>query len=408
MTFPKDSPVHNREKGGVLDLAALTFARLIVNMTRRFPYPFLPEISRQLSVPLESVQNVMAVNAGVGIGSPLLGPIGERYGRKRVMMGTLVGMVLASVFGALSSSFAIFAGSMIVYGVVKMVFDPAISAYLGDLIPYERRGRAVGIIELSWAGALLIAAPVTGWLLGASGLQSVFIMLGVLCLGALAAVYRILPADHPEPGTAPRGITPRATWRALRSNPLTFPVLGYGLLRVVANEIFFINYGAYMESSFGLALTALGTVTIVVALAEVAGEFAVIGFADRYGKRRVTLIGAAVSSIGYALLPLFSSSLPMTLAMVFVIFFAFEAAIVASIPLYQEILPDARAIMMSMYTGIGALGRLAGAALGGWLYLSLGDFTAISAIVTVISLASLFLLWRYFHEREQPHPNPSP
>src|SRR5690349_9998019 len=104
----KEYGLNNRGKTGVRELAALTFARLIVNMTRRFPYPFLPEISRQLSVPLESVQNVMAIQAGVGIGSPLLGPIGERYGRKRVMMGTLIGMVLASIFGAISSSFAIF------------------------------------------------------------------------------------------------------------------------------------------------------------------------------------------------------------------------------------------------------------------------------------------------------------
>ncbi|MCC6804647.1 MAG: MFS transporter [Anaerolineae bacterium] len=392
--------MNNQVKSNVTELAALTFARLVMNMTRRFPYPFLPEISRQLSVSLDSVQNVMAVNAGVGVGSPLLGPIGERYWRKRVMMGTLVLMMLASAVGAISPQFGLFAGVMIAFGIVKMVFDPAINAYIADHVPYERRGTAIGVTELSWAGSLLVAAPIMGLLLGASGLQSVFLLLLVASLLALAAVYRYLPADHPSGDAIPRGITPLATWRALRSDPIAFRALAYTFLLVVANEIFFINYGAYLETTFDLALTALGTVTIVVAVAEACGEFAVIGVADRFGKRRVALIGVAISSIGYILLPVFSFSLPLTLAVVFVIFFMLEIAIVASLTLYTEILPDARAIMISSYVGAESFGRLVGGALGGLLYVTLNDFSLVSAISGAIALGSLFLLWRFVHERQ--------
>ena len=169
---------------------------------------------------------------------------------------------------------------------------------------------------------------------------------------------------------------------------------------MIANEIFFINYGAYMEATFGLPLTALGTVTIVIAVAEVCGEFAVIGLADRFGKRRVALIGVGVSSLGYVLLPALSFSLPLTLALVFLIFLAFESAIVASLPLFTEILPDARAIMMSSYVGAGSLGRLVGGAFGGWLFVTLGNFGVISAIATAIALGSWFLLWRFVHEKQ--------
>ncbi|MFN8450157.1 MAG: MFS transporter [Anaerolineae bacterium] len=392
--------MNDQVKSNVTELATLTFARLVMNMTRRFPYPFLPEISRQLGVSLDSVQNVMAVNAGVGVGSPLLGPIGERYGRKRVMMGTLILMMLASALGAISPQFGLFAGVMIAFGIVKMVFDPAISAYIADHVPYERRATAIGVVELSWAGSLLVAAPLVGLLLGASGLQSIFLMLLIANLLALAAVYRYLPADHPSGDDIPRGITPLATWRALRSDPVAFRALAYTFLLVIANEIFFINYGAYLETTFNLALTTLGTVTIVVAVAEVCGEFAVIGVADRYGKRRVALIGVAISSIGYFLLPIFSFSLPLTLAIVFVIFFMLEIAIVASVTLYTEILPDARAIMISSYVGVESAGRLVGAALGGWLYVTLNTFSLISAISTAIALCSLFLLWRFVHEKQ--------
>jgi len=394
----------NSKKSNVTELATLTFARLIINMTRRFPYAFLPEISRQLGVSLDSVQNVMAFNAGVGVGSPLLGPIGERYGHKRVMMGMFVLMALTSLLGALAPQFALFAGVMIAFGVVKMVFDPATSAYIASHVPYERRGTAIGVTELSWAGSLLVAAPIVGFLLGESGLQSVFLMLVVASLLALGAVYRFLPADHPSGDDIPRSITPLATWRALRSDPVTFGALAYALLLVTANEIFFINYSAYMEATFGLALTALGTVTIVVAVAEVCGEFAVIGLADRFGKRRVALIGAGISSVGYVVLPIFSFSLPLTLVMIFLIFVTLESAIVSSLPLFTEILPDARAIMMSSYVGAESFGRLLGGVVGGWLFVTLSNFGAVSAIAMVIAVCAWFLLWRFVHEKKVTAP----
>ncbi len=390
-----------QETNTVSEIANLTFARLVVNMTRRFPYPFLPEISRQLSVPLDTVQNVMAVNAGVGMTSPLLGALGERYGRKRVMMGALVAIILASVLGAVMPQFWLFAGVMIVFGVAKMIFDPVMSAYIADHVPYARRGAVVGITELSWAGSLLVIAPIAGYLLGASGLQSVFIVIAVFNMIALAAVFKYLPADHPTGDQAPRSITPAETWRALRANPAAFGALGFSLLMVIANETFFINYAAYMESTFSLALTALGTVTIVVAAAEVCGELSVAGFADRFGKRRVTLIGACVSSVCYIILPLFSSSLPLTLVMVFLIFLALETAIVASIPLFTELLPNDRAIMMSALVGVNSFARLAGGVFGGWLAVTLGNFAIICAIVTGIALVSVFLMWRFLHESPQ-------
>jgi predicted MFS family arabinose efflux permease len=399
------------EQTPAADLLTLTFTRLVINMTRRFPYPFLPEISRQLSVPLEQVQSTIAGYAGIGVASPLLGPIGERYGRKRVMMGALWLMVAGAAMGALMPQFALFAIATLIFGVSKMLFDPAMSAYIADHVPYVRRGAAVGITELSWAGSMLVIAPIAGYLLGASGLQSVFLVLLGFALVALLVTYRFIPADHPQ-GDVPRPITPLETWRALRAKPSSFGALGYSFFFVVANEIFFINYGAYMETTFREelaalgaalalgALAALGTVTIVISAAEVVGEFSVIGFADRFGKRRLTILGALVASVGYVALPTFSSSLPLTLFGLFIIFVGVETAIVAAIPLLSEVLPNARAIMMSSNVGAHSLGRMVGALAGAWLAVNLNNFVLTGAIATGLALLSTFLLWRYLHEKD--------
>ncbi len=380
-------------------VVVLTLTRLVINMSRRFPYPFLPTIGRQLNVPLASVQTIMASQAGIGVFSPLVGPLSEIYGRKRVMIGALILMGCASTLGILFPQFWIFALSMIVFGAGKMIFDPVMQAYLGDQIPYERRGFAMGFAELSWAGSLILAAPLAGFLLeGPSGVQKIFGGLTVLLILVILIMWRKLPADHPDKGTKPTFITPQGSWRILRRHPAGLGALAFSLALVTANEIVYINYGIWMEISFGMRLAELGVATITIAAAEVVGEFSVILAADRFGKRRLALIGSAGSSVLYFMIPNLSSSLPLTLFGLFMLFIFVETAIVASLPLFTELIPDARAVMMSSNAGAHAVGRLGGALIGGILYSVSGSFLFVGLIAMIIGLVSFTMMWRVIHE----------
>lgn len=401
---------------------SLTFSRLIVNITRRFPYAFLPTIARQFGVPLSGVQNVLAVQAGVGAASPLFGSLSERYGRKRVILAMLALLVIASLLGILLPTFSIFAGVMIAYGISKMIFDPAVQAYIGDRVPYNRRGMAMGFVEFSWAGALLISAPITGILLGLSviiipdsllnggfgfiptltwqptGIQAVFLAIAIMGAVASLIVWIWVPGDAPAKNATLNIITPLDTLRLMRGNPAALGAVLSAFLLSTANEIFFINYGAWMESSFDLALAALGTVTIVIAAAEIGGEASVIGLSDRIGKRRMAIIGGIGSTICYILLPGLNFSLVAALIVLFIMFLFVEIGIVAAIPLYSEIMPEARAVMMSGVMGAAAGGRLVGAVLGSVIYALFANFIVIGVVATLIGAASVFILWRYVHE----------
>lgn len=381
----------------IISVLTLTVARLFINMTRRFPYPFLPEISRQVSVPLNEVQNVMAVNAGVGIASPLFGPLSERYGRKKVMMGALAWIGIAGVFGAAAPSFWVFAATMIAFGIGKMIFDPAMQAYIGDRVPYQRRALAIGTTELSWALSLIVIAPIAGFLLGNFGLQAVLLVLAGLSVIALILVALLLPPDAATHSVSTL-VTPLSAWPILRRNPAALGALLYSLLLVMANEIFFINYGVWMESTFDLDLVALGGVSGVIALAEVIGEFAVIGLADRFGKRRLALIGASIAAITYLALPQLSFSLAAALVGLFILFLFIEIAIVSSVAFFTEVLPDARSVMMSSNVGAHSSGRLLGALIGGQLYGLTGSIPLIGLVATLIGLGAFGMMWRYVHE----------
>src|SRR3970282_207969 len=108
---------------------------------------------------------------------------------------------------------------MVVYGFGKMLYDPAMQSYLGEKIPYTRRAQAIGITELSWAGSLMVAAPVAGVLLDISSIQSIFVLLTGRMLCALVVIRVYFPPDEPHKITTSRFINPLIAWRILRRSP---------------------------------------------------------------------------------------------------------------------------------------------------------------------------------------------
>lgn len=373
---------------------AATIARLVINITRRFAYPFIPAIAQRLGTPITSVQTALAVSWGVGVFSPVFGALSERFGRKPVMIGALAVMALVSVLGVLAPAFWIFAVVVVVYGICKMIFDPALQAYIGDRVPFAQRARAWGIIELSWSGALFVAAPLTGFVLERAGLQPVFAGILVLICVSIALVWLFIPGDQPEQvvvSTAP--LQPLLVISVLRQNPRALAALGYSFCMIVGQEIFFINYALWMADSFGLMLGTLGVATIVLGLAEASGEMAVSAVGDRFGMHRLALFGALLAGVGFAIVPYLNQNLTVALVGMFALFVMFEMAVVASIGLFTEVLPGARSIMMSANVSAMSLGRLCGALVGGGLFALTGSFGLIGVVTMGIVLAGCALLW---------------
>ncbi|NJL95018.1 MAG: MFS transporter [Anaerolineae bacterium] len=376
-------------------LIPLILSRAAVNMLRRYAYPFVPAISRELAVSVTSVQGVIAAQAGLGVAAPLFGPLSDRYGRKRVMLMTLLVLVGVGVLGGLFMSFPVFAATMLLFGLGKFIFDPATQAYIGDQVPYQQRGLAIGAVELSWSLALLLAAPIAGFMLGRAGLGAYYLLVSALLGLSVALMWRLLPGDDPADTPNRPPIAPWQIARLLRTNPSALGAVLAMFCISTANELFLINYGAWMEGAFDLVLAALGTVTVAIALGEVGGEFGVIFFADRFGKKRLTVLSLGGAALLYVALPWLDFSLPLALLGLLVLFFFVEMSIVAAFSLFTEITPTTRGVMMSGVAGFAAAGRFAGALLGGVLYAAVGDFRVMGLVAMLIGgLALVLLAWR--------------
>ena len=274
-------------------LATIYTAKLGMNTATRFVYPFLPAIARGLGVSLEAVSLLIAVRWLAGLATPvvvrLLAP-GEQ--RRRL---ALIGLALGSA-GAAITTFGLFGlavAGFILMGIGEPVADVAFQAFLGDEVPYERRARAISLVELAWGSALLVGAPVAGWLLSVWGWQTPFGVIAIALALLIWPVSRQLGAGH-DP-THHRSVS-RGRLRLDRS---MVAFLGAAAAFTFAAEISFVVFGAWLEEAFDASLVALGSTAIFIAIGELLGEGASIGFTDRIGKRRAVVVGLAISTVGY-------------------------------------------------------------------------------------------------------------
>jgi predicted MFS family arabinose efflux permease len=385
------STAHLVERGLPLQIGAATLARLIINTSRRFPYTFALALSRGLGVPLPDITRLIAIHQATGVLSPVFGPLADRWGYRLMLLAGL-GLLAAGMLAAgLWPVYAMVLLALFAAGLGKGLFDPALQSYVGERVPYRRRGLVIGVIEFSWAGSSLAGIPLAGLLIERWGWRSPFLVLGGLGLLSVLALIWLIPGDGRGRLGAGGIVSFREAWGRLSQERPALAALVFGLLFAAANDNLFVIYGVWMETAFGLSIVALGAATTVIGAAELLGEGLTASIADRVGLKRALLVGLALSGLSYVLLPLASHTLPLALIGLFVVFLTFEFTIVTGLSLFTEILPGARATMMSSNVAAMSIGRVIGASIGGpvWLAGGLLGTGLVSAAICVLALACL-------------------
>ena len=331
-------------------------ARLLINAQFRVPYPFLPAISRGLGVPLEVASLLLTVRGLLGAASPLFGYMADRYGRKLVMAAGLAMLVAGTGLLAAGRSFGLALAAFALMGLAKSAYDPAMQAYVSDQVPYEKRGRALGLIELSWAASWLLAVPISGWLITRWSWHAPFLAIAVLGMLSLAGTLQLKESAEFR-RAAQEGEAYQVSF-AVSVRPLLTPkpllVLAACGLLILANENFYVSYGAWMEGRFGLDPGGLGVVSVVVSLAELAAALLSAGIVDRLGKERALIIGLAANMAAYLLLPRISGGVAGAMAGLLLLAATSEFSIVSSLPLVSELAPSVRGTAMAAYAAVTA------------------------------------------------------
>ncbi|MEO0602030.1 MAG: MFS transporter, partial [Myxococcota bacterium] len=156
--------------------------------------PVLPRIGEQLSVAPEHLGLLVT---GYAVGTAgfafLAGPVSDRIGRRTILrVGTLV-MALVLLLHGLAADFASLLTLRFMAGASSGILAGAAVAYIGDVVPYERRGAAMGVVMSAMAFGQILGIPIGAALASRFGFQSTFVSFGFVMVLAFALTMTSLP-----------------------------------------------------------------------------------------------------------------------------------------------------------------------------------------------------------------------
>jgi len=372
-----------------VQILIFTLIRLIFNILFRMVYPFLPVFSRGLGVNISALSLALTYRSLVGMLGPFLASLADRHGRKIGMLFG-VGMFISGVIiVVIWPSFPGFVIMLIFTALGKYGFDPSMQAYLGDRIPYQRRGLVLSITELGWSLSFFIGIPLISFLITYRGWTSPYLILALLGCIAGAGLIFLVPHDTVSEEDQPNILS---KFREVLSFPPALAGLTVGIVGSTANEVINLIFGVWMEESFGFIIIALGGTAAVIGLAELGGETLVGGLVDRIGKVRAVGVGLMANCLAAVIFPLVGKSPIGAILGLFLFFITFEFWLVSSVPMMTEIMPEARATLMAFYVAGLSLGRAIGALVAPPLF-AWGIWASAGAAIVFNLLAILALRW---------------
>lgn len=178
-------------------LGALSLAVLAVALPATILSVALPTLARELHADAAELQwFVSAFTLVLAAGVMPGGLLGDRFGRKKMLVIALVIYAVGSVLAALATNPGMFIGAQVVLGLGAAFVIPLVLSGLTVMFTPEERPRAIGIWSVANFLALPLGPIVGGWILSNLWWGWVFLMnLPVLAI-ALVAVLILLPESR--------------------------------------------------------------------------------------------------------------------------------------------------------------------------------------------------------------------
>ena len=337
----------------------------------------------------------MLTQLGYALGILLLAPLGDRYDRRGIILAKASMLMLALLLGSIAPGVGTLLVVSLVIGLAATLAQDIVPA-AATLAPETQRGKVVGTVMTGLLLGILLSRVMSGLIAEQFGWRAVYALAaGSIGLIGVAA-WRGLPRFAPTTSLG-YGALLGSMLRLWAQHPtLRRAAVSQGLLSV-AFSAFWSTLAVMLHASFGLGSAAAGAFGLAGAAGALAAPLAG-RLADRRGPERVTLLGAALTTVSFAALGLVGMVPPQAqLGLIVVAAIGFDFGIQATLVAHQTIVygidPAARSRLNAvLFVGM-FIGMASGAALGSLLLASAG-WIAVVLLATTSALAALAVrLW---------------
>ncbi|MDH2909487.1 MAG: MFS transporter [Candidatus Eremiobacteraeota bacterium] len=382
---------------GALDLSVLS--------------PALPAIGREFAVPLGDLSWIFTLYLLANVASiAIAATLADRYGRRPVYLFCISLFAAGSALAIFSNSYPMFLVARALQALGAGGIFPVATAAIGDVIPLEKRGAALGAVAATWGAAAVLGPSIGGIVTHLLSWRWIFMA------NIPLATWVFLRALRDVPTTAPRvrppldaiglvamtagllaivaGVTTFNPWLgatgavvllafvlferriehpivplSLFSTPQLAKTYGLELLvGILEGSLFFVPTvivaAQHRNAIEAGAIAALGALAFVVVI-PVSGKAL-----DRIGSRSVLLLGSACTAAGLAIFAFGFTSLAWSIVAMLVAGFGFGALLGAPtryiITNAAEV--DRRSTALGFLSQALIVGQLIGGSLAGGLF----------------------------------------
>jgi predicted MFS family arabinose efflux permease len=280
-----------KERTLVLLVAAVQFVNILDFM---MIMPLGPDFAAALDIPtshigvLGGAYTLAAAVSGI-VGSRFL----DRFDRRTALGVAMLGLIVGTAAGGLSIGLWTLLAARLFAGAFGGPATSVALAIVGDAVPVDRRGRAIGIVMAAFSLASILGVPLGLEAARHFGWRAPFFGVAVLGLLLLLTAMRVMPSMRGHLGTdskaPPAGNLPfdRLTRTTLAVTACTM----IGVFAVVP------NISAFLQHNLGMPREHLGPLYFAGGIASLVANRLVGTLVDRYGATRMIAVGTATFSL---------------------------------------------------------------------------------------------------------------
>ena len=324
--------------------------------------PVLPDYATRFNASPTTI-GVLFASFGVTllVLSMPMGAISDRIGRKGPMIAGLALLAASTLAFAYSRSLPMLFVARLLQGAADGMTWIVGFAMIADLYGPEERGRAMGLAMAGSSSGIIIGPVIGGWLYEIGGIRLPFLFVAALAILDLVAFAVVAPATRGSGTSVPMR-------RVLTHRPVAVCALvviaGGGTIAMLEPVIPLV-----LESRLGLGPAAIGTLFGIASVASSTMHPIYGRLSDRWGGRRLMMIGLIGSALVLPLLSLATDFRSAAAAMV-PMWVVFSMIITPSLAYMAEAASDAGfesyGVVYGVYNTAWAVGLMVAPALGGF------------------------------------------